>query len=338
LRLGNWWLQLLSRCRGKIAQAPKSTMLVDRRHKQSRATSTDNRTPISIDWLWNPVGKPCYSTNADNTSKRKLITGSKACSDLSKMKYLVEERQAKIHRGNHWQTLNDAFLRCDIELVEYLVDRSGKVLLSQQDHVGRPPLFYTCYRLEDPVKMVRYLISQGVDVSARVKDKMGKTVLHCAVQTRNPELVKLLIEHDKDLVHEVDKDNWTPLHWVSRMAYGPNPNSSSWNRRPISEKGVQETARLLLEHGSQDLEVLGKVGDRQWPPIKIASYHGMYDMLQDHLTPKSVKDAAQLLGNLGPHKPNLVVSHRCLCDGCYSVRFPNHTALDKHISQILSLT
>lgn len=239
---------------------------------------------------------------------------------FDKITYLVEERHAKIgvKGGWHGHALNEACLRCDVNTVRYLVNQGGKTFLSQPDHLGRVPVFYACYKREDAVNMVRYLISQGVDVSAKVKDKMGRTVLHCAVVAHNPDLVRLLIEHDKELVHAADDDGWTPLHWATRRAYGPVSNSGMWYTRPSTGEKLSDMVRLLLKDGSGDLVLTGKAANQRWSPLKLARYHGVYESLKDQLTPESLKEE-QPAENPELYESKAAVFHRRLCDACFCV-------------------
>ena len=101
-----------------------------------------------------------------------------------------------------------------------------------------------------------YLNSPEVDLT--VKDSIGETPLHVAVENNNYQIVQLLLEHGAD-VNILDDYNDTPLHLASA--------------KDLNISIVQ----LLLEHGA-DVEIReNRNGDT---PLHLASYNGNYQIVQ----------------------------------------------------------
>lgn len=265
--------------------------------------------------------------NADVNASNVLFGTPLACVCISdeqqfdKIKYLVEEAGAKLDTpwGPHGPVLNDALLRCDMKVVKYLVEHGGKEFLNQADQLGRPPLFYACYRLDGALEAVEYLISQDFKISLNDKDKMGRTVLHCAAVTHNVDLVKKLVEINKHLLDENDNDDWTPLHWAMRNAYGPKPNAETWIDLPVVKDDLVKTVEVLLDGGSQSLSKIGGASGREWTPLKLARYHGVYEMVKDKLAPPPEVDGNKSTESLQLYESPVAEFHRRVCEACFCV-------------------
>ena len=69
--------------------------------------------------------------------------------------------------------------------------------------------------------MVRFLLDEGVSV--RLRDDYGRTPLHDALWTQEPEfdLVELLVRVCPDLLLITDKRGFTPLSYVRRDHWIP---------------------------------------------------------------------------------------------------------------------
>jgi len=128
--------------------------------------------------------------------------------------------------------LNDFFLdpteeqiaSYDTELT--LAVRSGNVAALREMHAqGRP--MQCCNRFGESIlhmacrkgllDVVIFLLEEG-DVSMRVRDDFGRTPLHDACWTRNPEfeLVRLLAEREPTMLLMKDKRGSTPMGYVRR--------------------------------------------------------------------------------------------------------------------------
>lgn len=273
------------------------------------------------------VVKLLIKHKADVNALNELFGTPLACVCISneeqfdKIKYLVEEAGAKLDTpgGQHGPVLNDAMLRCDMEVVKYLVENGGKEFLNLADQLGRPPLFYACYRVNGALEAVEYLTSQDVKISLNDKDKMGRTILHCAAATHNVNLIKKLVEINKQLLDGIDNDNWTPLHWAMRNAYRPRPNAEAWSSLALARDDLVETVDVLLDGASQGLSKIGDTYGREWTPLKLARYHGVYDMVKEHLAPPTKADGNDSSESLQLHQSPVAKFHYRFCNACFCV-------------------
>lgn len=243
---------------------------------------------------------------------------SSGVDQAEKLRYLVEQCDVKIDQagGYHGHALNAACLRSDMESIQYLVDRCDKSLLTRPDEAGRPPVFYAAMRSEEPREIVKYLISKGVKVSSNAIDAMGRTLLHCAAQAHNPELVELIIAQNKDMIHIQDKDGWTPLHWAARRVSIPKPNDDGWWISSPPTENVKEVIRLLLQDGRQDTSLTIEMVDERWTPIKLARFHGLDSTIQELLQPESQSDVQDALDSM------VGKAYYRYCDLCFAVSVP----------------
>jgi ankyrin len=88
-----------------------------------------------------------------------------------------------------------------------------------------------------------------------VRGQSGTNRLHCAADSGNFEVVRILIEYYRDdpafrFIDARDGTGWTPFHWVSQ--------GSNFNDGPV--------LRLLLEHGA-DINAQNRNG---WTLLQVA--------------------------------------------------------------------
>lgn len=148
-----------------------------------------------------------------------------------------------------------AVLDGDLARLQELVSAAN---VDERDWTGGTVLHYACYG--GHAHVVEWLLGFGADVNAR--DKFGSTPLCRAADNSHPRCIQLLLEAGADPgiatnfgviplhcvydsaecaalliaahpagVNAVDKDGWTPLHWVARS-------------------GRADVCRLLLDAGS----------------------------------------------------------------------------------------
>ncbi|KAH7146250.1 ankyrin repeat-containing domain protein [Dactylonectria macrodidyma] len=238
---------------------------------------------------------------------------------LEKIKYLFEDAGVKLDTLGEVHgvvVLGTAALRSDMRTVEYLIEHGGKKLLNDGDMFGRPLLFHAYYRKEGALEMVEYLVEQGAAISDH-KDVMGRTALHCAAVTHNVELVRKLIKTNKKLLDETDEDGWTPLHWAMRHAYVAWLNSQDWHDRLIVEDDMVQTVEALLDGDLGRRSRVATAGDRDWTPLKLARYHGVYEIVKHLLSPPAEED-----GSISTESPQLYESpvakaQDWVCDACF---------------------
>jgi ankyrin repeat protein len=129
-----------------------------------------------------------------------------------------------------------------------------------EDGMGRMAIHFAAAQSLEHFELI---LDAGANVE--VRDNMGRTALHCATLGSLIDVVERVISLSKGLVDQADNDGWTPLLWAAR-AVGTDYNSATSNT-----KG--EIITLLLDRGA-DPCIKWKGLDREWSPVKVASYHG----------------------------------------------------------------
>ncbi|MCJ1464603.1 hypothetical protein MMC07_003216 [Pseudocyphellaria aurata] len=116
------------------------------------------------------------------------------------------------------------------------------------DSQGRTLLHHAC-ATDDP-DLVNRLLSRGFD--PRVLDKQMRTCIHHAASAFSAKVLRRLLEEGLD-PNQTDIDHWTPLHWAARAG---------------SEASV---SILLGARGNQKSPSLSK-----WDPVTLALFHGHF--------------------------------------------------------------
>ncbi|KAK0609798.1 Alpha-latroinsectotoxin-Lt1a [Lasiodiplodia hormozganensis] len=136
--------------------------------------------------------------------------------------------------GSYGCALSSACFWSSEGVIAWLLKHGARV--RTKDHAGRRPIHFAAYR---NTSIFSQICEAGGDVAAR--DKVGRSVLHIAVQSGSAALVKRILEKDPSLLHARDKDNWAPLHYAVRGC----PHSARWVREPIDSQ--TEIVKLLLD-------------------------------------------------------------------------------------------
>ena len=96
-----------------------------------------------------------------------------------------------------------------LQIVEFLINNGADIIA--KDKENQTPLHKACSSNgPDAPKIVEFLINKGANINA--KDKENQTPLHKACQTGNPEIIKLLLDNDKNSLKSRDNYGNTPLH------------------------------------------------------------------------------------------------------------------------------
>ena len=119
-----------------------------------------------------------------------------------------------------------------VEVVTVLLDSGADI--DPEDDEGITP-FVLSVKL-NYLKMARYLWEKGAKVA--VKDFKLKTALHHAVERKNLNIVKFIVEISKKSVHAKDISCHTPVHYAAREDSLEVPLSVSlhpvaWPRRVV---------------------------------------------------------------------------------------------------------
>lgn len=121
----------------------------------------------------------------------------------------TKEDQRKIRKGGA-TALMDAAKNGHVEVLKILLDEMGADVKAC-DNMGRNALIHAFQNSikETMEAIVRLLLDHGVDVN--VRGEKGKTPLILAVEKRNSNLVKMLLEQEHIEVNETDREGKTAL-------------------------------------------------------------------------------------------------------------------------------
>ena len=97
-----------------------------------------------------------------------------------------------------------------MEVVMELINHGANI--NAEDNEGISP-FMLAVKFNYP-KLVSYLWDRGAKTDA--KDFKLKTALHHAVESKNFDMVKFLVEICKKLIHAKDVKSHTPVHYAVR--------------------------------------------------------------------------------------------------------------------------
>ncbi|XP_015441786.1 2-5A-dependent ribonuclease isoform X2 [Pteropus alecto] len=141
----------------------------------------------------------------------------------------TKEDQRKIRKGGA-TALMDAAKNGHVEVLKILLDEMGADVKAC-DNMGRNALIHAFQNSikETMEAIVRLLLDHGVDVN--VRGEKGKTPLILAVEKRNSDLVKMLLEQEHIEVNETDREGKTALLLAVELR-------------------LKEIVQLLCEHGA----------------------------------------------------------------------------------------
>lgn len=185
------------------------------------------------------------------------------------IKYLSENPKVHINMdgGGLGYAINSACLECSPEIVSLLIGKGAKT--DVEDKMRRKPFHIASFRTLDHIKA---LDPTPQDLLAA--DVTGRTPLHYAVVSGQPDLVGFILEHSGCDVDKRDSNNWTPLLWAVRES-----GKTGW-----TSDGRTEIIRLLLRKGA-DVWARGEGLHGDWSPLKLARYYGIEESMETLLVP-----------------------------------------------------
>ena len=96
-----------------------------------------------------------------------------------------------------------------MEVTEFLVNNGANVNI--QDQWGYTALMFAC-KNRSQIKQIQYLLEKGANINK--KDKNEENVLHHACRDSNYEIMKYLVDVNKDLLYARNLDNENPLSCI----------------------------------------------------------------------------------------------------------------------------
>uniref|UniRef100_A0A1X7T5A8 Uncharacterized protein n=1 Tax=Amphimedon queenslandica TaxID=400682 RepID=A0A1X7T5A8_AMPQE len=142
----------------------------------------------------------------------------------------------------------------EVEMLEFWMKR-GDYDVNVRDKKNKTPLFSALNRFSSSIEAVDILLTNGARTD--IFDKYDDTPLHCASETGNREIIKLLIIKGKADVNVVDKNKKTPLFKAVKS-------------------GSIEAVDILLTNGART-DVVDKDGETL---LHCASESGEIEMLE----------------------------------------------------------
>ncbi|CAI2371647.1 unnamed protein product [Moneuplotes crassus] len=108
-------------------------------------------------------------------------------------------------------TKGEESLKC----LEYLLSPPISLDVNQPDHEGCTPLYMACYKGNHSV--AKYLLDNGANPGVLCVN--GSNSLHICAERDFMDVLKLLCEHQKDLIYTQDDEGNTPLHIASLWSH-----------------------------------------------------------------------------------------------------------------------
>lgn len=115
-----------------------------------------------------------------------------------------------------------------LDMVRAIVAGRGSKVIDSHAADGFTPLSLACFFGNRDV--AEFLVNQGANVNLAATNPMMVAPLHAAVASRQPEIVRILVEAGAD-VNQPQQQGWRPLH-------------------AAAQNGDEESVKLLLAHGA----------------------------------------------------------------------------------------
>ena len=198
--------------------------------------------------------------------------------------------QLNLQNGREKSALILAASHGDVEVVKKLLERGIDVNMKGE---GGSTALLSVLLAEDHVvpqqskiAIVELLLEYGANVD--VKDDSKFTPLKCAIKSRSAEIVKLLIDKDKDLVYRQDKSERDRYHLLNHaysspdvlkllLAAGADPNKQL-QHIPLLEVRDVNIAKILIDYGAN----VNLQNDQynNYYPIMIAAKESNYELVE----------------------------------------------------------
>ncbi|XP_019852817.1 PREDICTED: uncharacterized protein LOC109582514 [Amphimedon queenslandica] len=162
-----------------------------------------------------------------------------------------------------------------VEMLEFWIKR-GDHDVNAKDKRNRTPLFNALVKYRCSIEVVDILLTNGARTDVADTSAFdGSTPLHCAIQTGNSKIIKLLVTKGKADVNVVDEWKRTPLFKAVK-------------------KGNIEAVDILLTNGAKT-DVVDKDGETL---LQCAGRSGNAEMLEFWISKRSKTNVADNLGAL----------------------------------------
>lgn len=212
--------------------------------------------------------------------------------------------------GRYGCALNTACFWREKGAVDWLL--SEQVSVHTGDNAGRYPIHFAAYRNISIFDRIR---DNGANL--KVRDKMGRTILHIATQSGSYDLVKHVLDINPYLLNVQDNDGWTPLHYAARGIYYFNVS------RTDCPDPDEEIVNLLLYnnvHAGEDIKVYGH--EELWSVLKLARFHGASARIRRILKLFLIEQRGDTWNPLAHVTRKALDNRTSFCDHCFIVSTP----------------
>ena len=175
-------------------------------------------------WDWTPLH---YALGSDDVTE-KLCPKEDSKKTMETVKILVEAK-ADVNAGDDHGVTPVNLAIDDPEMLEYLVEHGG--ILAGGDAYRGQTLLHWAVVYNAPVKTIELILKHGGKNNINDHDGDGYAPLHRAVQAKNLQVVKLLVEHGANINLVVEEENKTALDLAE-------------------EEKMHEIAKYLKSHGA----------------------------------------------------------------------------------------
>jgi uncharacterized protein len=135
--------------------------------------------------------------NAQDKRGNTPLMEASTCGHTEMVKLLIAiGAHVNIKNKNGVEALFYAVEKESIEIIKLLLQAGAAV--NTQDNQGVTPLMYAC--MQENIEIVKLLVEAGADLNT-IKDKHGKTALTYAEQTRNTDIVQILLFSKQSYEH-----------------------------------------------------------------------------------------------------------------------------------------
>ncbi|KAK6186947.1 hypothetical protein SNE40_006203 [Patella caerulea] len=135
-----------------------------------------------------------------------------------------------------------------IDTVNYLVNEIG-LNVTQKDHYGRTPVFYAVVSDIDPVKKLKFFLSEGC--SLHVVDDVNRDLLHFSCSFGTLQTVEYLVNDVGLDINHKDNEGWTSAMNCSVSKINPISKLKFLSSKGVSLHAVDKNNASLLHVSCQ---------------------------------------------------------------------------------------
>jgi len=190
---------------------------------------------------------------------------------------------------------------------------SNNVARDIRDVSGRYPIHFAAYR---NVSIFGLLYRSGFDIS--VRDNVGRTVLHMAVQSGSCDLIQFILKQDRSFLTIRDHDGWMPLHYALRGVENYDKEEESDPQQEIVQLLISELDDAELQDFCEsDFTIFGHE-DENWSVLRFARFHNA-TMKSRRILRTIMRKQSDEEWDQEVHETRVALNLGFGCDHCFAV-------------------